>query len=110
MRTAIAAILFLAACGEPSMCQKDTDCKGDRVCSAGQCTEPGPVDMRPTRDGLYAPDGARIQCACHVYDDCLTAWPDGEPRTCASGQCLEYQYDDGGQHVPDGGKCIDPVN
>ena len=39
-------LLNLAACcgaaGNAGGCTRDTDCKGDRVCTAGQCREPQP--------------------------------------------------------------------
>jgi hypothetical protein len=36
-------------------CQKDTDCKGDRICVAGSCASPGAVDLATSTHDLAAP-------------------------------------------------------
>jgi hypothetical protein len=50
-RGALVAVMgcSLLAWGSPARaeCTKDTDCKGDRVCNAGVCTEPRPTSALP---------------------------------------------------------------
>jgi hypothetical protein len=80
MRAAIAsaAVLLVAVLGcdrmaatESNGCAKDTDCKGDRVCQAGQCVAPSgaasvPTATTATNDGtdprhpVLAPDDANF--------------------------------------------------
>ncbi len=51
MRSRVRAVLMVAAVlggttWAQAQCSKDTDCKGDRVCDAGQCTSP-PAAVAP---------------------------------------------------------------
>jgi len=54
----VAMLAALAATGAYAQCTKDTDCKGDRVCSAGECVAPEIRSpewaTQPSAQALYA--------------------------------------------------------
>ena len=67
---ALVALLSAARSGSAA-CAKDTDCKGDRVCNAGQCVSPS-----------AAPPAAPAPSSCAKDTDCK-----GD-RVCSAGQCV----------------------
>ena len=42
----LAGVVGLYSCGSEPGCQVDTDCKGERICSAGECVDDNGVDGR----------------------------------------------------------------
>lgn len=55
-RLSIGAFVLVAGCaGDSAGCTKDTDCKGDRICTAGQCVDPA---APPTEDVSRGDEGA----------------------------------------------------
>ena len=61
---------FLSGSAHAGGCEKDTDCKGDRICEAGVCTDPGPgsepsapatpdnADPEPSPEDAGAPEAS----------------------------------------------------
>lgn len=45
----------------PSMCGKDTDCKGDRICESGQCISPGSQTLDAPISEAAAPAAPSIE-------------------------------------------------
>jgi hypothetical protein len=54
LAAAMVCSLLAFASSARAECTKDTDCKGDRVCNAGACTDPRPTTALPP---LQAPSG-----------------------------------------------------
>jgi hypothetical protein len=68
-------LLFAVALAHAG-CEKDTDCKGDRICDAGACTEPSGVAVAPPQlvwasHGQVLRDGAPLPLSA-VEDDLRT--------------------------------------
>lgn len=60
---AIVAACYVAAWTAPARagsCERDTDCKGDRVCEQGQCVDPVPAALPKSADGSGFPGGVRV--------------------------------------------------
>ncbi len=86
------AIFLLAACSNPDpqqqqsaapvtlQCGKDTDCKGDRICSVGQCVNPSaPLatsEQKPAKE-----DTKRIQDEPNLSSDPVPVCKSGDGRT-----------------------------
>ena len=47
-------LLLSAGAARAAGCETDMDCKGERVCVAGVCTDPGP-SVRPRHPGIHRP-------------------------------------------------------
>jgi hypothetical protein len=73
-----AAALLVSVSQSLASCEKDTDCKGDRVCVAGECSSGGGV--REARGGPtpHPPSGAN---ACKYANDGEC----DEPTLCPAG-------------------------
>ncbi len=71
MRAAL--LLFVAALLLPSLavagCEKDTDCKGDRICDQGECVDPAPGPSAGVPPKLIRLSGDRYQ-----YQGEVIAW------------------------------------
>jgi hypothetical protein len=55
VRVAICAALLCAPAMARAGCDKDTDCKGDRICRDGECVGPAPVHVVPVPVLVPAP-------------------------------------------------------
>lgn len=54
----MAAVVWFASASAHAQCTKDTDCKGLRVCDAGQCTGPAPSEDTEERKDSPPPEAA----------------------------------------------------
>jgi hypothetical protein len=61
--------------GESSQCDKDADCKGDRICSDGECVDPEP-DSKPGASSSGGSGGSGMCLdageVCSVNGDCCS--------------------------------------
>ena len=70
----VSLLLVVVSISDPSSpgCAKDTDCKGDRICVAGQCQapqgQPGRAEPEPV-SWKYRPLGAAAESMVGVYSD-----------------------------------------
>lgn len=85
----VACACALAGCpateapGEDAGCRKDTDCKGERICEAGVCVAPRPVEAGPA-DPAARGGGARTPAWTRggpgLPHPSLGTGPEGQPK------------------------------
>jgi hypothetical protein len=95
--------LALTACDKPkeettqvtqaaAQCAKDTDCKGERICEAGQCVNPTPQSPLATRPEPIAV--AEVPAPAVAYEAILVSGKEAGPFTVTpidGGNAINYQ-------------------
>ncbi len=100
MRTLLGLILTgglisAVACGDSSSgdgCEKDTDCKGDRVCDDGECVD---ADASGTGSGTCTDVGKVCSAGDTCCNDALCVGAEGEDSRCADQCTLDSQCQSG---------------